>query len=689
MKTSMKHRLSALVLVLCTILGLGIPAQASSIADGSKTCTISQETRHTYLMAESGTYLGGAGYTYTTNDGLTGAAYCIDHGLRNTTKVLPITGKYSTNPCTAGAFANGYPQHSLETFLGLYLSRWPILADLTVDEYRYATQIAVWATLGQLGVEGTVFIQGREFIPTPTGDLQQMRVFRAVQCILGVAKDWTMVYQTGMYVRVSMDKLDGNTAIPAHMTLDYAADQNQYGLKCEVINGKSYYTKEYIFASATSTYYQGYTMDVWATGCPAGTIFVDLTNQELPASKWHDTKSWRLPVERHDTALNINGFEFRGKAKLCIPADTATPSGEITVHCGAQIMQYEIYLAENDTAREQSYILADPSKGVMEADAVLSWGGPETETGKLHTQKVDGGGVPLGGATFTLSGTDGSRRVGTTDSKGIILWEGLVPSATYTLTETEAPAGYSIVEPQILRVKAGHIEYVTVRDDPQHTLTVHKIDRQSGYSLRGAVIRFEQVDSGYATTATTDHAGNIQFNADRLPIGSYKVYEVTAPEGYELDSTVQTVHWNGMRDMTLTFQNTRKPTLIISKQDSRTHYGLADAGFEVYRDGQLITTVTTNDMGLAYVPGVTSGYYEVRETVAPKGYILSSKTYGINIDPYDPATTNDPRLVIENDPLPSLRIVKHDRQTEKPLADTTFKVYRDTVLVGTYTTDKY
>ena len=689
MKCNWKYRLLALLLAACTVFGLGISAQASSLADGSKTCTISQETRHTYLMAESGTYLGGAGYTYTTNDGLTGAAYCIDHGLHNTTKVLPITGKYNASPAAAGAFANGYPQHSLETFLGLYLDRWPVLAGLTVDEYRYATQIAVWASLGQLGVEGTAFTQGREFIPTPTGDLQQMRVFRAVQCILGVAKDWTMVYQTGMYIRVSEGRLDGNVAIDQQMSLEYAAHNNQHGIKQEVINGKSYYTKEYIFASASSTYYQGYTIDVWATGCPAGTIFVDLSNQELPNSKWHDTKTWRLPVDRHDTPLNINGFEFRGKAKLCIPVETATPSGEITVHCGAQIMQYEIYLAENDTAREQSYILADPSKGVMESDAVLSWGGPETETGKLHIKKVDGGGVPLGGATFTLSGTDGSRRVGTTDGKGIILWEMLDPLITYTLAETEAPAGYSIVAPMTVTVKAGHIEYVTVRDDPQHTLTVHKIDRQSGYSLRGAVIKFEQIDGSFSTTATTDHAGNIQFNADRLPLGSYKVYEVTAPEGYELDGAVQTVHWDGKKDMTLTFANVRKPTLIISKQDSCTHYGLPDATIEVYRNGQLVTTVTTNDTGLAYVSGITSGYYEIKEIAAPRGYALNSKTYGVNIDPYDPATTNDPRLVLENDPLPGLRIVKYDQQSKKPLADTTFRVYRNAVLVGTYTTDQY
>lgn len=46
MNHSMKNRLVAMLLAVCTILGMGVPASASSVQDGSKTCTISPETRH-------------------------------------------------------------------------------------------------------------------------------------------------------------------------------------------------------------------------------------------------------------------------------------------------------------------------------------------------------------------------------------------------------------------------------------------------------------------------------------------------------------------------------------------------------------------------------------------------------------------------------------------------------------------
>ncbi len=689
MRQTWKTRLLALMLTVCTVLGLGVPVQAASIADGSKTCTVALAPVHSYLQTTSGVWLRAGGYDYTTNDGLAGPAYCIDHGLAYTDKVLPITEKYHASPATAGAFANGYPQMPMQTWLDLNLPNNSILNGLTEDEYRYATQVAVWATLGQLGVDGTKFTAGREYLNPPTGDTQQIRIFRAIQCILSAASGWDRVYQTGMYIRLTDNELGGNVAIPPDMTLEFAANEHQYGIKREVIGGKSYYTKEYIFASATSTYYNDYSMELWAVGAPAGTIFTDLNNQELAHSNWRETATWRCPTTYRGTSLNGNGYEYYCKAKLCIPVETATPSGEITLHSAAQIMQYEIYLANNESASEQSYIIADPSKGTIEADAVLSWGGPETEHGKLELLKVDGGGIPLANAVFALDGTDGTHRTGTTDEKGIIRWDELDPAITYTLSEVTPPAGFGVIAPITVQVKAAHTVYLTAKDDPLSTLTVRKVDRQNGYSLRGATFCFEKIDGTFKTNATTDHAGNIQFNADRLPIGAYKIYEVQPADGYELDSTPQTVNWDGLRDITLTFKDTRKPTLIIAKQDSRTKYSLPGASFAVYKDGSLVTTVTTNDNGLAYVSGLTPGYFEIREVAAPEGYTLNEKTYGINIDPYDPASDEDPRLVIENDPMPSLKIVKYDRDTGKPLADTTFRVYKDAALLGTYTTDKY
>ena len=682
-------RLLALVLAALAFIGLlPMTAGASTIADGSTTCEVVPINERQFLLTTTaGKRLGAFAYRYTTNDGLSGTAYCIDHVLNFTRHTLELRGEYTASPATAGAFANGYPQHSLETFLGRFPNE-TILNGLTENEYAYATQIAVWATLGQLGVEGTVFTAGSEFVAQPVGDAQQMRVFRAVQLILNTARQWDRIYHTGMYIRLENDALGGNISIPADMTLEFAADQEQYGIKREVINGTAYYTREYILASATSTYYDSYCIEAWVDGAPSGTIFVDENNQELRRGTFRDMPTWIVPTEQHQTTLNDNGFEYSGKAKLCIPVDTAPNSGEITVNCGSYVMQYQIYLAYNYVATEQSYIIADPSKGTLTADAVLKWGGVQTETGELQVTKVGGGGQPLEGATFTLTGSDGSSRSGTTDAGGLIEWTGLLPNVNYTLTETEAPAGYAIVDPVNVTIQAARTNYVTVKDSTQKTLTVHKIDAQNGYSLQGAVIAFQQIDGSFYTTATTDHAGLIQFDADALPLGSYEVYEISAPEGYELDTSRQTVDWNGRNDLTLTFQNVRKPKLVLYKCDTDNLRCLPGATFEIYRDGQLMTTVTTNDNGVATVPDVTEGYYTVIETVAPVGYVLDSTEHGIYIDPYDPGTSADPQLTVTNSAKPHLTIRKLNAETQEPLSDTTFEVYRDSALIGSYTTDR-
>ena len=42
-------------------------------------------------------------HAYTTNDGTSGAAFCINHGLHYTSRTLPIAGKYTASPQAAAS----------------------------------------------------------------------------------------------------------------------------------------------------------------------------------------------------------------------------------------------------------------------------------------------------------------------------------------------------------------------------------------------------------------------------------------------------------------------------------------------------------------------------------------------------------------------------------------------------------
>ena len=75
-------RWMAVLLAALMLIGLfPISAHAATIADGSATATVGPVERYYFLRTTAGTVLGASAYQYTTNDGLTGPAYCINHGL--------------------------------------------------------------------------------------------------------------------------------------------------------------------------------------------------------------------------------------------------------------------------------------------------------------------------------------------------------------------------------------------------------------------------------------------------------------------------------------------------------------------------------------------------------------------------------------------------------------------------------
>ncbi len=695
-KKQIGNKVVSFVLLIAMLFSMAVnvsAAQTETLGDGkAKTVTVTMKEKFNIMQTSDGVNLNGYAWEYLTDTGIVGPAYCINWGLKNpaSNKKLTIAGKYTANPKTIGAFASGYPQRSLEDFISLYSGDRPILANLTREEFASATQIAVWATLGQVAIQGTDFTTGRAMLMKPTSDLQQMRVYAAMEVILNNAKHWDRPLNTGMHFRLGRTE-GGNVLNIEHKKGILGAEEDGvYGIKKEVINGIEYYTRPFVVSSATSTYKHGYCIEIWAENAPEGTIFTGLDNKELETVVWEGQKLWKVPTPQSEvTNMNENGSEYAGDFKICIPVRHAGDSGNIILRGTSTITQYAIYLANNTEDTEQSFVIADPLYTSMYCYGEMKWNKVASPYGRLVLNKSDGMGNALPGAIFELVGTDGSKFEGTSNSEGMIIWEYLNPDIQYTLTETQAPEGFLKAEPMTVSVPAGQTQTINVANKSARTLRVVKIDAQDGSPILGATFRFEQIDGSHKTDITTTHSGVIELTGSDLPYGTYKVFELKAPEGYQEDKEPQTVEWKGTEDITLTFENVRKPSLRIVKMDKNTHDPLEDVSFKVYKDGELVTTVTTDNAGYARASGLTEGYYEVEEVAAPEGYVLDTTRHGIHIDPYNPATENDPVLVITNEKKPGLVIEKLDSKTLEPMEGTTFAVYKDTVLIGEYKTDRY
>ncbi len=110
---------------------------------------------------------------------------------------------------------------------------------LTETEYQYATQVAVWATCGQLSVPGTAFTAGRASVVEPTSDAQKIRIFDSVKAILRLANGWTKYLYTGLYFRAEENKDVRGVEVVNEYGLEGAAAEGTDGIKKETIGGMS------------------------------------------------------------------------------------------------------------------------------------------------------------------------------------------------------------------------------------------------------------------------------------------------------------------------------------------------------------------------------------------------------------------------------------------------------------------
>ena len=678
----MKKRMIAMMLTLVMVLSLAPQmALAASISDYSAVnVMIQHRDKNSFLdVSQGGGYTSGLSariWNYLTADGaVSGPAMCINHNSGYPMDYIPVNmTPYTASPVTTAAFSCGYPLVSLEAFTAAH----PETAGLTEAEFGYSSQVAVWATLGQLAIPGTAYTNGSESLVQPT-EAEKLRVYNAVLAILSDAEHGGSASSTSLRIQANDTEYGDTVDVGSTVSLKTAAELGSGGVQKETISGKEYYTCEFIVA-ATSMPVGGRVL-LSAVGAPAGTLFTAMD-------------SW--PLTGNYAYLTSNGTEYTAKFKIAVPATATatTTTGSITIRATAAVQSVVFYMADNTNPNQQNFLLADASGNSATAVGYLKWGksddpppGGDPETASLRVLKTGDSGEALSGAEFDIDGSGGYHASGTTGSDGSITWTDLPADQSYTVTETRAPEGYTIVDPVNVTVKANQTSYVTVTDAMEKRVRIHKQDAQNGFSLEGAAFRFTQIDGDFATEGRTGTDGILEFSSEGLPYGSYRVTEVSPPEGYEKDTHVETINWDGKADVDLYFKDARLMGFNILKVDADTNEPLPGAFFDIYKDGVLLTSVRTNDMGVATVSGVSEGYYEAVEATAPDGYVLDTTRYGIHLDPFDPAATENPVLRITNRRNPALRILKYDAATMTPLPNTTFEVYQNSTLLGTYVTD--
>ena len=296
------------------------------------------------------------------------------------------------------------------------------------------------------------------------------------------------------------------------------------------------------------------------------------------------------------------------------------------------------------------------------------------------TEKEDAEtGEPIPGVQYEIMQIDGKgawRATGKTDADGKIIWED-VPDGTYLVREVSTVEGYILDQtPQYVTVRNGQAAGLKFLNSKFPGLTITKIDQQTGEVVTDpATFKVEQVDGSYTTTVTTENGVATLKN---VPVGTYKITEVTAPEGYALGDCPQTVYLGKDKNIQVVMKNLKKPVLTIEKIDGQTGDAVPGTKFEIKKsDGTLIGTVTTGADGKVTVgmKGGELGYldpdvYTVTEVFVPEPYVLTGEHQDIRLNAGDSKS-----LLFANLEMPSITVEKYDEETGEKLPGAQFAIY--------------
>lgn len=534
------------------------------------------------------------------------------------------------------------------------------------------------------------------------------------------------LYQAG---KISITKKDQNAAFVSGVSFTLSKLQ---GGTYQVVTTKATNSSGYVeFTGLPSGSYQiketvpqgytGYTSPINVTIDENGTAVTQTVNENGPVSggstigssvgfDWKNTKLYgSIRIIKSDSS---NSATLLPGAKFTL---TGNGVGPITVETNAQgeakfeNLPYGTYSIKEITA-PAGYVISSPDTKSIVLDTLnkdVDWANAKQKGSisiyKKDAEQYNGTEIPLGNVLFELLNAANEKvKEGYTNASGRLTFSD-IPEGAYTLREVSAPTGY-VLDPQAKAIVIGKqsdnsyiwsksAEFTNAR--VKQSLKVTKLD-ETGTALPGAKFQLTGTDlAGKTYTSaivTTDASGIATF--ENVPYGTYTLKETEAPQGYALaaDKTIvfNQKYENNVYTVTLTNAPYRLTVYKIGADSSVKLSGAqfriksgsqfvkaTDLGDGSYRFTQYVSSadaatdfVTAGANGSFTVTHLPKGDYQINETKAPAGYVLTTQVHTVSVTG---STTGYDRTFANSDIKGSLQLLKTDHN-DRRLAGIRFTV---------------
>ena len=253
----------------------------------------------------------------------------------------------------------------------------------------------------------------------------------------------------------------------------------------------------------------------------------------------------------------------------------------------------------------------------------------------LQLIKLSSDGSRLAGVTFRIAKIeDGSHYLDrTTSSTGEILVSDLEPGV-YSVRELSSVQDHIPDDTEHhVELFPGQTSTITLTNDKRPNLYIHKTDADTGEPIEHTVYLVKGADGHSIAEVETDENG-VAVVENLLP-GVVEVIEKSVPEPYLLAEDSQMVTLFPNRDRDVYFQNYKRPTIEIIKENSITHDRIENVPFQVWYASNNTATGEYNDLGVFYTDeegrivlsdpdlSLRDGWFRVKELEPAPGFALA------------------------------------------------------------------